>query len=594
MVCAILVFISFLLLGSRLYWVQIVDGERYRNAVRNQTERFIVTPPVRGQIFAADGTLLAGNVNHYDLTMHPSEMRHPKGRLQTSSYMLNTATFLQEKVMRRPYEVENITKLRQQMSRNMSQPFVIFQDLTPEEMARCEELTPQIPGISITPRIEREHPLPGFASHILGFTSLQQRANTFKLSKNKNAVYTSKELRGRSGLEEKYNSLLTGTPGIKSVIVDPSGFVREELPGTTAAIDGSSLWLTLDTKAQMAAEDALDGFRGALVVLDVRTGAVLAMASAPTYDLSTLTGKAYAELVQDKENTPLLNRAVNGVYMPGSIIKPLVALAALENGTLTPESHYDCKGAFELGKAKIHCAKRSGHGNLALEDAIAYSCNPFFIHTGLKTKIDPLSAMFAAAGFGRFTGIDIGESQKGLCPSRQLARALWNENWLPANTAYTSIGQGAIEVTPLQAAVYTAALANNGIIWRPYLIDHVTDSTGNIVRKTMPLMRNSLPATKEHLVLIRQAMEKAISLPNASAAALRDTGIPLAAKTGTAEVGPKNNRHKNTWIICYGPLPEPKFAVACVIENGYSGGYTTAPVVKHFLQQWLLGKRDTP
>ena len=585
--CTLILLVLFLLIGMRLYWVQVVDSEIYTETVKHQAVRYIITPPVRGQIFASDGQILAGNIDRYDLTMHPSLMRHPRGRLMTSSYMLNVATYLQEKVMFRTYELENITKLRRDMTRNMSQPFILFQNLTPEEMARCEELIPQIPGIAITPRIEREHPLPGIASHILGFTALQQRANTFKLAKNKNAVYTTKELVGREGIEKKYNQILTGTPGLKTVIIDTNGFIREEMPGTTDAIDGSDIWLTLDTKAQCAAEDALKGFKGALVAVDIHTGAVLAMASSPTFDITKLTGEVYQNLVKDKDNSPLLNRAVNGVYMPGSIVKPLVALAALENGAFTKETTYDCTGAYHIGNTRIRCAHTYGHGPLDMKSAIAFSCNPYFIHAGITIGIDALSPIYRAAGFGEYTGIDITEIQKGISPERSIAPKLWGEKWLPINTAYSSIGQGAIEVTPLQAALYTAAIANGGKLMKPYVIDHICDKKGNTVSQTQPVLRRTLPVSKENLAFIQDAMIEAIKLPGASAAELKNTGMELAAKTGTAEVGPKNNRTKNTWIVCYGPMPEPAFAVACVIENGVSGGRTTAPVVKRFLQKWL-------
>ncbi len=563
----------------RLHQLQVVQGNEILKRTERQYKRLVVTPAVRGQIYSSDGVILAGNKAHYDLTIHPSEARNPRGINWTSSDMLKYATMLETSVMKRKSQIGDIGSLRWRMHRDMAHPVVLFQDLSDVEIAKCEELQPRIPGLAVTPRIEREYSEVCMASHVIGLSSWQQIPIP-------RMAYSIKEIHGTSGLEARFDKALSGNTGIKTVLIDPSGFTRDELKGAIAKIDGFSLRLTLDSKAQAAAEQALLKNTGALVAINPKNGAVIAMASSPTFNLSEMTNELYSDLVNDLEGLPLLNRATRGTYMPGSIVKPLVALAGLESGVLTPETEYECVGYYKIGDRKIGCAKRSGHGVLSLTDAIAVSCNPYFINAGLECKVEGLKAIYSAAGFGRNEGFELKESE-GIVPSQQAAKQLFKRNWLMIDTAYASIGQGAIVVTPLQAACYTAALANGGKLWRPFILWQMLNNDGEVVQETQPKLNGTLPAKAESLEIVRNAMIEAVSGENTSANALQASIVPLAAKTGTAEVGEGSKRHKNTWIICYGPLPEPTFAVACVIEHGASGGRTTAPVVVDFINTWL-------
>ena len=399
-------------------------------------------------------------------------------------------------------------------------------------------------------------------------------------------AYSLKEIHGTSGIEARFDRELSGNTGIKTMLIDPSGFTRDELKGSIAKIDGLSLRLTIDSKAQAAAEQALLKNTGALVAINPRNGAVIAMASSPTFNLAEMTSKLYSDMANDNDGKPLFNRATLGMYMPGSIVKPLVSLAGLESGILTPETEYDCCGYYQVGDRKIGCAKRSGHGVLSLVDAIAVSCNPYFINAGLQCKVEGLNAIYSKAGFGSRTGFELAEAN-GVVPSQAAAKRFFNRNWIMIDTAYASIGQGAIMVTPLQAACYTAALANGGKLWRPFIMWQLLNNDGEIVQETQPKLNGTLPASQQNLEIVRNAMIEAVSGENTSATSMQASIVPLAAKTGTAEVGEGNAKHKNTWIICYGPLPEPTFAVACVVEHGASGGRTTAPVVVDFINAWL-------
>ena len=605
---ALLMVLPCLLIIARLYELQVKKHEHFTTLVNGQQKRFIITPPVRGQIYAADGKVLAGNRAHYDLTIHPSQMRTGNSTIRTSNAILKIATDLEVNLLKRPNNIETIKKLRSRMRQDMAHPIVLFEDLTEEELARCAEKMPLPSGLSIEPRIERDYPMPGIATHVLGITQWKQSS----LPNRK--TYSTKEISGSSGLEGRFNSELTGKTGIKGVLTDPSGFVFDELPDSIDKIDGFDLILTIDSKAQAAADAALaeadmnygtreipfDDFTqrpavfGALVALDIHTGAVLAIASSPTFDLSTLTSSQHAEMLAESKPDPnsnvprlnrLFNRALRGQYMPGSIIKPLVALTALENNHLTISTTYTCDGFYAIGNSRISCARTYGHGALSVQEAIAVSCNPFFIHAGVTCKIDALRQMYEAAGFGEETGFELGNG-KGLLPGRSTTDK--QRRWTTTDTAFASIGQGSILVTPLQAACYTAAIANGGTLWRPFIVQRFVGKDGMVISETPPKKRRNLPVSAEHLKIVQEAMEMAVNTPGASAAAMKSSPVPVAAKTGTAEVtSAKVNKRKNTWIICYGPLPQPTFAVACVLEYGGSGGRTTAPVVVNFLNKWL-------
>ena len=576
---AALVMLLMVPLVLRLHQLQVVQGDEILRKTEMQYKRLVVTPAVRGQIYSSDGVILAGNKAHYDLTIHPSEARNPRGINWTSSDMLKYTTMLETSVMKRKSVLGDIKTLRWRMQRDMAHPVVLFQELSEEEIAKCEELQPRIPGMSVTPRIERDYSEVCLASHLIGMC-------TWKQIPIPRMAYSIKEIHGTSGLEAKFDKALSGNTGIKTMLIDPSGFMRDELKGSIAKIDGLSLRLTIDSKAQAAAEQALLKNTGALVAINPRNGAIIAMASSPTFSLSEMSSELYSDLANDKDGMPLFNRATLGMYMPGSIVKPLVSLAGLESGILTPETEYECRGYYKVGDRKIGCAKRSGHGVLSLVDAIAVSCNPYFINAGLQCKVEGLHDIYAAAGFGSRTGFELVEA-RGVIPSQQAAKRHFTRNWIMIDTAYASIGQGAIMVTPLQAACYTAALANGGKLWRPFVMWQLLNNDGEVVQETQPKQNGTLPASPQNLEIVRNAMMEAVSGHNTSATAMQASIVPLAAKTGTAEVGEGSEKHKNTWIICYGPLPEPTFAVACVLEHGASGGRTKAPVVVDFINTWL-------
>ncbi|MBR6470733.1 MAG: penicillin-binding protein 2 [Victivallales bacterium] len=582
LVCTMLIVGFFCLLALRLWQVQVLQGPEHLRRAQRQSVRFVRLNSVRGRIFV-DGQAVVDNQAHYDLVFYVSEMRQPGRQTNTIQYVLETERALSEYLGREA--TLDAGQVQRQLNRQPVLPMTVMRDLTPKELSAIAERLPVIPGVDVQPRVERVHPFPGLLTHLLGYTGRDQ-PNPDELSEDYPRAYTMMELTGRNGLERAFDQELRGQAGMRLVVVDSIGYARENVGEVTPPTAGNDLFLTIDLKAQQIAEELLQGYHGALVLMDADTGAVLAMASAPSYDLSTLSGGDLARLSQDVEGRPLLNRATRGLYTPGSIMKPLLALCALERCPEVAHGRYECTGKYMIGNHGIRCARTWGHGELDIQEAITVSCNPFFIHLGLEVGIDDYAAFLMSAGIGEPTGIEIGDAA-GVRPERAVAQRFWRRGWLAVDTAYASLGQGAITITPLQAASYTAAIANGGSLLRPFLVKEIRTPNGNLIMTGQPAVRNRLPVSPQNLQLVQQAMRRAVTEKDGSAHGLADACLPLCAKTGTAEVGEGENRYKNTWVIAFGPADHPQYALACVIERGQSGGRTAVPIAFDFFQRWL-------
>jgi penicillin-binding protein 2 len=300
----------------------------------------------------------------------------------------------------------------------------------------------------------------------------------------------------------------------------------------------------------------------------------------------------YEQLRTDRDRRPLLNRALAGGYTPGSILKPLIALAALEAGVVTPEEEIECTGRFMVGNHPIRCWKRSGHGFLSLRHAIEHSCNPYMMEIGTRTGLDRLRPFLQAAGIGSAPDLDLPFNRAdaaGILPTRNAG----GHRWLAVDTAYLSMGQGIIGLSPLQAALYTAALANGGRVYRPFLVREILGLDGREIQRTVPMVTSRLPVSQEDLQVVREGMWLVVNGDDATAEQARTPLMTLAGKTGTAEVGTRENRTLNTWFIAFGPWEAPRFAVAALVERGMSGGRTAAPMVREFIEGWY-GQAEGP
>ena len=583
----------YLLLIIRLGCLQLDTSSKYSKKIAIQSIRRIRVPATRGRMFSSDGKIIADNIPSYNIVFHLAEMRR-HGRTRTVNHIYKCA----EKISAIIHRKLSITKndIIKHMNLRPAVPMGIFTNLNKKELAVAFEYTPPISGMEILALSIRDYPYKNSACHILGYTGKDDPGDAPDRS---NYSYYIPDIEGRSGLEKLLDKKIEMGPGYnglrgkagKSLLrVDVKGYVHDDLGISRSPRNGNNVKLTLNWDAQLAAEKVLKGKKGSLILLDATTGAVLAMASSPSYNLNLFTDgisrKSWNLLLNDP-NRPLFNRALMGQYMPGSIIKPLVALAALKDG-IKPDSTEYCDGAAPIGNSRIRCWiwKYGEHGNENMIEAIRDSCNVYFVKTGLKLGLDKIAAMYSAAGLGKKTGIGLPE-RLGKIPSRELKKRLIGRKWTAFDTGLISIGQGMLTITPLQAAIYTAAIANGGIILKPYLVSQIYNYNNKLLYSAIPEKVTRLPVTIEELNVVREGMYEAVHASNGCSKRANNDIITLYGKTGTAQVGPPNNRRKNTFFSGFGKYKDKLYAIAISVEDGRAGGLTNAPMAKDFFTAWL-------
>ncbi|MDD7983352.1 penicillin-binding transpeptidase domain-containing protein [Lentisphaera marina] len=460
-------------------------------------------------------------------------------------------------------------------------------------------------------------------SHITGYTGRREPSTHDDIDEY---FYFTPELWGRTGLEYAYDQVLAGKGGKELLYVNRTGFAVDQvksLEGTESLIPakhGENLRLTIDAEAQKIAYDLMKDKRGSMVVMDIYTGAILAMVSTPSFDLSRIREvDYYRQTVSDDPSLawvqlarPMHNRAVQAAYMPGSIIKPLVAGLALERGLIDEESVYDCDGAYHLGsRSRIRCANRWGHGKINVTKALEVSCNPFFIDLAVRLGMEDLVGFYQRVGFGTMPIFEEGVHKRLSYESKGTLADVEIHNRV-GELAYLGIGQGKIEISPVQACAFVAAIANGGKLIKPYIVDEVWDSREEVLlSKHKNYFRGDLNLSKKTMDLITQGMYDVIHGSNASAkTAKTQEGITLAGKTGTAQVpyyekneagktklGPDGKAirkiQKNCWFASFGPYESPRYATIVLVEDGESGGTSAAPVVRKFFDTWSQTKPNS-
>lgn len=564
--------IGFLILIFRLKGEQVDSAAEYRRQMQSQSFRRVQTIGVRGRILDRNGVVLAGNRPVINITINPESYRAKKRGESTEKNIVDALNKAAEIVGRDSFvDSEDI---RRHLRQSLAMPLVVWRDITEAEQARFFEHQHELKGFECSIGSERYYPCGMLAAHVLGRVGRDRR----KLNSGDERInFVDKELCGRDGLELQYDTLLRGMPGVERVLVDALGFAakREIL---VEARNGFDLNLTLDYKLQKAAESSLRGLRGAFVAVDPRDGAVRAMVSSPSFDprecVPIFPRKLYERYSKDPAK-PLLNRAVAGLYAPGSTFKPITALAALSKG-LDPSKTHGCYGYYEVAGMRIRCARTWGHGDMDLVNAIKNSCNPYFCEIGVKVGANTISEVSRDFGLGSKTGIDFPIEGAGLIPNAaEKSKRDPSVKWNSGDVAQTSIGQGLLLVTPLQMALVAAALGTGKLPTPHFTKDYVFNT-------------KDVDVSLKNRKIVLEGMRKVVAGGTGQLAG-KNVEANVIGKTGTAEVGSRANRRKNTWFIGYvtptekSIIKEP-LALALVVENGESGGSTSAPKVGEILR----------
>jgi penicillin-binding protein 2 len=569
----IIITLIFLLYLGRLYQLQLIYRDEYGKKSEENSIRTIPREPVRGTIFDRNGTLVVDNRPAFSVTIMPFEFDR-----KNINYLAQLLSLDPEFVSDRLKKGETYSRFA---------PIKIKRDIDFKTLAALEENRGRLPGVDYQVESKRFYTTNAHASHVLGYTKEISEAQIKILGED----YAPGDVVGSSGLEADYETTLRGRKGAELTVVNVRGQVIGRFEGGKSdvqAVQGDNLLLSMDFGLQAFAESLMTGRRGAVVAVDPNDGGVLALVSMPDYDLSLFSGVTTPELwrsLNEDEASPLFNRATLTRYPPGSTFKMVLAVAALESGTITPSWRVTCTGAFRYGNKvfkDLHV-----HGSVDLIEAIQRSCNVYFYQLMLKTGLDPWSHYGAEFGFGRLTGIDIFEENPGILPTqaymdRRYGKSGWTRGFLPS----FGIGQGDVGVTPLQMALYAAALATKGEYNEPHVVHAVVRSNPHSTDTVAPSLRmiNVSDATWS---AVREGMRRVVEEPGGTGGMARVKGIQSGGKTGTAQ-NPHGPDH--AWYIGFAPYDHPKIAIAVLVENAGFGGSVAAPIAGQCIERYLYGR----
>jgi len=530
----IVVTICFLILAGRLVQLQFIQGELYASQARENMIREISIPAPRGNILDRNGEILARNIPRFGIFILSEEMNNPTKNLEKLSSILKLPP-------------EKKRELLQRLKADAGRAFFLNVEMDKATMALVAELQNNISGLYLEATPIRYYPGERLACHILGFVG---EISKEELEKNKEAGFHPGDIIGKDGIENLYDKELRGIDGARRIQVDVANrlvHLLEVIPPR----QGNTLYLTLDKELQEFTEAELASMiehikkvkrtdpAGAAVVMNVKTGEILAMASLPGFNLnpfvSGITHEEYKK-IDDDPHCPMINRAISSAYPCGSTFKLVIASAALQEGICNDRSIFHCKGVFYLNKHPFYCFVRSGHGKIDFNQAIAQSCDVAFYNLGYSLGIERIRKYAYEMGFGKKTGIDLPGESSGLLPDKKWKRKVYGEDWYDGDTVNLSIGQGYLGVTPLQLAVATAAVANGGSVVIPYLVSKIVDFSGNTIMERKPAYSGKYPVSKKHLATVRKGMRSAVTGGTGMAAI--SPVVNIAGKTGTAENAP--------------------------------------------------------
>ncbi len=570
--------LGFFILILRLVYLQIVQGERYKLLAKNNSVRLIASRPPRGLIFDRNGNVLVSNVPSFDVSLIPVNIKNMDESINSLSKLLDL-------------DPEEIYEKVIYQSGWVYLPVVLKENVNRRIIAGIEERKAELPGVLVQTEPKRYYRYGDMAAHVLGYTS---RITESQMDDLRSEGYTPLDYVGQMGIEKAYESFLRGESGGYEIEVDHKGRPQSKslvnLP-TREPRPGNNLILTLDVDLQELSENLLRGYKGCVVVMNPQNGEILVMASQPSFDLNLFSeGFSYADWKRFSEDpaAPLNDRAINGLYPPGSIFKIITASAGLEEKVIDDKSVFDCNGSFWIKTWLYRCWYRLGHHTCNIYKAIAQSCDIFFYKLGLKLKVKRLNQYATAFGLGQPTDIDIGAESVGFVPSAEWKERTENMPWFPGNTVLFSIGQGYVLATPLQVAGIINAVAMDGLVYKPHFLKEVRTPGGRIIYRSKPEVLRKLNLSKTTLDIVREGLYEVINGYGGTGWRARIRGFPMCGKTGTSE-NPHGRPH--AWFTAFGPRENPEISVTILIENGEEGGVTAAPMAKQIIELYLQKKK---
>jgi len=583
---------AFALLVGRLYWLQVVDSDRYRDLAENNRLRLRTVHAPRGLILDRQGRAIAETQGSFDLVCTPVDVKDLEGEIGLLSEIVEFDVD----------ESEVLEKIRLAKRTNPYSSITVARDLRFEQVSVIEFNRENLTGFSVLVEAKRSYPYGTSFAHVLGYVG---EASPEEMEQSEDGSLAMGDLVGKYGLERLMDDELRGVNGGRKVEVDAAGRDQrlvEEVPSRA----GGAVHTSLDADLQVTAQEALGNRAGAVIALAPRTGEVLAFFSGPAFDPNVFTRgirKAEWQALVTDPRKPMQNKGLQGTYAPGSTIKPFLALAALEGKAQEEGKTVLCPGWYRLGNRVFRCWKEKGHGAVDMYRAIVQSCDVYFYMLGLKLGPDPLAKLEKDAGLGTITGIDLPGERKGLVPDTEWKRTVMKSRWNDYESVILGIGQGAIHLTPLEMTVGYATLATGGEVMRPSVVSKVVGMDGK-VETFPPEMVRKLPWSPENVEFIRKALAGVVNDYGTGGAA-KLPGIIVGGKTGTAQVASVKGKmiksedlpyeiRDHAWFVAFAPVDDPRIVVAAMVEHGGHGGSAAAPIVKAVMQEFFRTRPVVP
>lgn len=581
-------------LAGRLYYLQVIESDKYQLLAEENRINMRLLPPRRGRILDRNGVELASNRRNYRVLIVAEQTPNVDATLEALSKLINVDDVQRQRVKR---EIERRRKFV---------PVMVAENLSWEDFAKVNLHSLDLPGVQLDVGETRDYPFGETFSHVIGYVGAVSEA---ELGDDPLLELPGFRI-GKSGIERIYDEKLRGRAGHSQIEVNAFGRAIRELARHEGQ-PGDDVVLTIDSELQRVAMERFGDESGAAVVMDIHTGDVLALVSNPGFDPNWfnvgITSAQWRQLNTDKFK-PLINKAVQGTYPPGSTFKMLVGMAALEAGTMSPDTRVFCPGHMEFGNNRFHCWKKGGHGSMNLVSAIEESCDVYFYEAAKRTGVDKIAEMARRLGLGAPTEIDQTGERRGLIPTREWKRGALGQPWHPGENLVTGIGQGYVLATPLQLCVMVSRLANHGYAVTPRLVR--PDGALGPEPDPRPASQRwpKLDIRRDHLDLALEGMIRVTTPPRGTAQRARITlaEYAMAGKTGSSQVRRISKAERDTRVrkneekpweerdhalfVAYAPVHAPRYACAVIVEHGGGGSTAAAPIARDIMLE--VQKRD--
>ncbi len=576
----------FFILLLRLWHLQILSADDYRSMSENNRLRFVPVAASRGAIMDRNGKVLVSNRPSFSLAVVPQEVKDKDNLLDRLSSLLG---------LDRTELDERWKKIK---GRARYYPVVLASNITRDQVEIIEENRLRLPGVEVEMKPVREYSGNLLAAHLLGYIG---EISDEEIDRKGFEDYNLGDYIGKNGIERSWEHELHGDDGGRQLEVDARGRVLRTISESYPTV-GNSVVLTIDAAVQKQAEAAFGEQAGAAVALDVNSGEVLAFVSNPAFDPSLFSGKLPADVwnsyLEDKRH-PLENKALTGQYPPGSTFKVVTALAGLEAGLINDSTSITCRGSYELGTSTFKCWNKSGHGSTSLKKSLRESCDVYYYMLGEKLGVDLIAKTAQKFMLGAPMGVGLNNEKPGLIPTAEWKQKRFGKRWYHGETLPVSIGQGAVLMTPIQMASMIATVANDGTVYRPFVVKRIVDADGKPLKEFKPEVMNRTGISPDKFRLIKQGLFAVVNEPGGTGSMARLYDVRVAGKTGTSQVVKLRDSKRGTpyqfrdhaLFVAFAPYDKPEIAVAVVVEHGEHGGAAAAPIAGRILRAYFDSKK---